>query len=260
VRNLLTQGSDGTDPWCDRLRTWNVAEHLPDLEVEDFVTAAPFATAPWLLPTESSSVLSQPNVGRILTELRMALWVTAPARGGGTRNQAQLHPWIAGMLVSALAHRGPDPRLPSYTEQFESLLKDPDTFDDPARRAYCQLALGRIGDVVDALTASFDHEPHQYWIDRLRLITQAPNNMPLDQDSAVLYTALVNADIEHAPTGRTAVRNIVTRLVAASWLYQDPFAVPDKAQHTTITKSYAELAPLSQRPDVAALHTAAMIF
>jgi hypothetical protein len=256
---LVPAGHNRSDPWHARLKKWRITDQLPDIEVEEFVTAAPFATAPWLLSAKSSSLISRPQVGRILTELRTALWITAPADGGGVPNHAELHPWIAGTLVSALAYRDSDPPFPSYTRQFEALLEDRDTFDDPTRRAYCQLALGRIGEVVDAFTASFDQDPHQAWIDRLRLVTRAPNSMPLDRDGADLYTELVEADIRHAPTNRSPVRNIVTRLVAASWLYHDPFAMPDKAQRAIMAKAYAELAPLSQRPDVAALHTAATL-
>jgi len=45
--------------------------------------------------------------------------------------------------------------------------------------------------------------------------------------------------------------------VVASWLAANPFAMPDPAQLQIIGNSYRDLAPMSQRPDVAALHLAA---
>jgi len=249
----------GADLWRDRLDDARIAQHLPDIGIDEFVTAAPFATAPWLVPAEAASLISRPHVGRILTELRTALWVTAPTHGGGTPDYAELHPWIARTLVCALAARDAAPNGPSYTAQFEALLNDPDTLGDPSRNAYCQLALGQISEVVNSFEASFDRGPHQEWIDRLKLVARAPDNKPLDQDCAELYRELVNADISNTPQGRTPVGNIFTRLVAASWLAANPFAMPDPDQKVIIVHAYGELPPLSRRPDVAALYMAAQL-
>lgn len=243
----------GADPWRERLAGLRLAQRLPDVGIDEFVTAAPFATAPWLLPHDATSLIMRPHVGRILTELRIALWITASTRRGVTPNDAELHPWIARTLVSALARNGT-----SYREQFEALLDDPDTSGDPTRTAYCQLALGRIGEVVDAFAASFDHGPHQEWIDRLELVTGAPDNQPLDRSCAELYEELVTTTIDKTSRDRSAVGNIITRLVTARWLAANPFAVPDPTQRDIIQHAYGEeLPPLSRRPDVAALYEAA---
>ncbi|MGH3852974.1 MAG: hypothetical protein ACRDR6_05640 [Pseudonocardiaceae bacterium] len=250
----------GADPWHERLASLRLARHLPDIGIDEFVAAAPFATAPWLIPHNATSLISRPHVGRILTELRTALWSTtlgniAPENGSGTPNYGALHPWIARTLVSALARRD---TAPSYPEQFEALLNDPDTFNDPVRKAYCQLALGRIGEVVDAFEASFDQGPHQDWIDRLKLVTRAPDDHPLDRDCGELYKQLVTTNVSKTPHDRSPA-NTITRLITASWLAANPFAMPDPALRDVIAHAYQELPPLSRRPDVAALYEAARL-
>jgi hypothetical protein len=132
------------DLWYERLARLRLTRHLPDIGIDEFVSAAPFATAPWLLPHNATSLISQPHVGRILTELRTALWGTVPKHKGVTPNYSELHPWLARTLVSALARRDAVSHHSSYADQFEALLNDPDTLGDPARTGYCQLALGRI--------------------------------------------------------------------------------------------------------------------
>lgn len=198
------------DPWRERVAGLRLAQRLPDVGIDEFVTAAPFATAPWLLPHDATSLITRPHVGRILTELRTALWITASTRRGATPNDAELHPWVARTLVYALARNAT-----SYRDQFEALLHDPDTSGDPVRTVYCQLALGRLSDVVDAFEASFDHGPHQEWIDRLELIARAPDNQPLDHSCAELYEALVTTTIDKTPRDRSAAGNTITRLVTA---------------------------------------------
>ncbi len=137
---------------------------------------------------------------------------------------------------------------------------DPDTSGDPVRTVYCQLALGRLSDVVDAFEASFDHGPHQEWIDRLELIARAPDNQPLDHSCAELYEALVTTTIDKTSRDRSAAGNTITRLVTARWLAANPFAVPDPTQRDIIQHAYGEeLPPLSRRPDVAALYEAARL-
>lgn len=245
------------DQWRARLDDLRLAQRLPDVSIEEFVTAAPFATAPWLVPAEATSLIPHPQVGRILTELRTALWVTAHARGRGTADPAELHPWVARTLVSALAARRECPDRPSYDDQFKALLGDPETQSDMARKAYCQLALGQLSDVVDAFESDFDQGPHQDWIDRLELVARAPDNKPLDRDRATLFQDLIDMDVANRPGGRSTVGNVVTRLVAALWLASDPFVMPDPAQRDHIANGFGELPRLSRRADVDALYTAA---
>lgn len=260
ARDVLGSANPAADTWRERLDSLRLARHLPGVSIDEFVTAAPFATAPWLIPHNATSLISRPNVGRILTELRTALWSIAPKQGGVTPNYGELHPWIARTLVSALARRDTAPDRPSYPEQFEALLNDPDTFGDPARKAYCQLALGRIGEVVDAFEASFDQGPHQEWIDRLELVTRAPDDQPLDRSCGELYEKLVTTNVGTTPCGRSPAGNIITRLITARWLAANPFAMPDPDLRDIIRHAYGEeLPPLSRRPDVAALYEAARL-
>lgn len=223
-------------------------------EMDELISAASFATAPWLVPAEATSVVTHPRLGRILTELRTSLWVIAPSDGGATANYAELNPWLAGTLVSALTERAAGAGLPSFTDQFTALLEDPDTAEDPARRAYCQLALGQVGAVVSAFTASFDTEPHLAWTNRLRLVTRAPDNLPLTRCGVGLYDELVNQHIATTPPQRPPIGNIVTRLVIAKWLTANPFAVPDPTLRDVITDAYQDLRGQSRRPDVGDLH------
>lgn len=254
ARDGLEGPSDG--PWYARLTELGLADRLLDVRIEDFVTAAPFATAPWLIPTSATSRISQPHVARILTELRTALWVTAPADGGVTTDHVTLHPWIAANLTSALARR-PNESGPSYAQQFAALRDDPDTATDPVRTAYCQLALGQIGAVVTQFETDFDRVPHQDWLDRVKLVAHAPNAQPLERNYRQLYEELVNLDIAGKSRGRTEIRNNVTRLIAAGWLAANPFAVRGQEQNNEIANALAALARASQRPDVSALYEAA---
>lgn len=246
------------EAWHARVRALRLTKHLPDFGVAEFVTAAPFATAPWLVPAEATSLVSRPQVGQILTELRTALWVIAPDHNGGTEDHCELHPWIARNLISALAARCTTPDTDSYESQFQALLDDPDTQHDPVRTAYCQLALGHISDVISFFEASFNRCPHQQWVDRLRLVTRAPDSRALDRDCAALYQELVTTDTRNNPQGRSPVGNIVTQLVVARWLAANPFATPDPDLKPIIEKAYVPgLLAWNRRPDVAALIHAA---
>lgn len=247
---------DETAAWRDRLTQARLAQHLQDLGLDDFIASAPFATAPWLVPADTAGLAPRPQVGRILTELRAALWVTAPVHSGPTPDCAELHPWIGRTLVTALA-RLHDGAPSSYTDQFESLLGDPHTRTDPVRTAFCQLALGRVSEVVTYFTECFDGLPHQEWTDQLWLVTRAPDDKPLDKDCRKLYDELVDADNTSCPTDRSPVRNNVARLVAASWLVANPFAVRDPYLESIIDSACRGLESLSRRGDVAALGVAA---
>ena len=233
-----------------------LTSHLPDIGVEEVVSAAPFATAPWLVHTDSD-LTAQAYVGRILTELRTALWVVAPDRDGGTPDHAELQPWIARTLLAALAERPRANGEPSYTQQFEALLGDPATKADPVRTAYCRLALGRFADVVDYFEAIFQDVPHQRWIDQLELATSAPDDKPLDQDCGEICDELVAEDVGATGADRTTVRNTVARLVAARWLLANPFTTPTSTLRDIVVNSYEGLVRESHRSDVAPLGIAA---
>jgi hypothetical protein len=251
------ESAPDAQPWRTRLaEVWPARRTLdgPTTDTDELISAASFATAPWLVPATATSVVTHPRLGRILTELRTSLWVTAPPDGGATADYAQLHPWLAGTLVSALTERTPAQGLPSYTDQFTALLEDPDTAQDPVRTAYCRLALGQFGVVASAFTSTFDTEPHRVWTGRLRLVTQAPDNLPLGRDTAALYHELVSRHVETTPPERHPIGNIVTRLVVATWLAANPVAMPDPELLGVIADAYQDLRGESRRPDVRDLH------
>jgi hypothetical protein len=241
----------GSSRWLQVLKQARLTDHLSDLDLDDFVTAAPFATAPWLVPHDAATLTCQPSVGRILTELRTAMWVSGPDRGAVVTGQACLHPWIGRALVAALVQRDAAANW-SYAEQFRALLAD--SGGDPVREAYCQLALGEIGDVVDLFGRTFDAWPHQEWVERLNLVVSVPDELPRDRTSAELYDELVRKANRHAAPG--PLTHTIARLVVASWLAADTFARPDPAQLRIIEHCYRELAPKSPRSDVSALHLA----
>jgi len=249
--------ADEAAVWKARLAPAQLGQHLKGLSLDDFIASAPFATAPWLVPAGAAALAPRPQVGRILTELRAALWVTVPSHRGPTPERVELHPWIGRTLVTALA-RLPNGAHPSYTDQFEALLADPHTMKDPARAAFCRLALGRTCEVVDYFAECFDTCPHQEWVRRLWLVTRAPDDKPLDQNSRELYDELVEDSIAKSPTDGLTVRNNVARLVIASWLIANPFAVRDQSYlESNIESACRGLASLSRRGDVAALEAAA---
>ncbi|MER7082505.1 hypothetical protein SAMN02982929_02427 [Saccharopolyspora kobensis] len=238
----------------ERLEELRLSHHLVDVGIEEFVTAAAWATAPWLVPAESAGLVSQPKIGRILTELRTALWVIAPERRGGTEDHTVMHPWIARTLLSALAARTGEP---SYAAQFRAMLDDSSVRRDPERHAYCLLALGEFSTVVDVLEERFDRIPHQDWVDLLTLVTGAPDDKPLHLGHDALYQALVDEDLRGGTGDRSMVRNVLARLVAAAWLLANPLVGPDDERKRLVAQCFRELAPLSRRSDVAALYEAA---
>jgi hypothetical protein len=224
------------DPWHDRLAELSLTAQVKNVTVSDFVTAAPFATAPWLIPVAADGLVHQPHVVTIIEELRNALWVTARTAGENVTDQVTLHPWLATNLVCALAARDDHP---SYVDQFAALLADQ---DDDLRRAYCQLALEQIVEVVTLFEQDFNQRPHDEWVDRLTVVVHAPNNLPRDRGVDELYGRLVEIDREHGPQDRTELRNIVARLIAASWLAADPFTVRSPDQNTEIVSTLQDLA------------------
>jgi hypothetical protein len=261
------QGADSRDSgaplWRTRLNEARLAEHLraDGIDIDQFIDAAPFATAPWLVPDSATSRINQPDVGQILTELRTALWVTVPQDGGGTAEYAVLHPWIAGALSAALVQRDERAGRPTYSEQFAVLLQDPDTAADFARTAYCRLALSDLStgsaEVGAAFAESFDQVPHREWIRQLKLAARAPVRFRRDLTGWELYLSLVDAG-PAATAPSSPVENVVRRLLTAEWLNTDPFAVPDHQDiRRTIHDEYTALARLSQRADVRELRKAA---
>ncbi|HEX5121093.1 MAG TPA: hypothetical protein VFW65_38395 [Pseudonocardiaceae bacterium] len=258
-RNALHPSLLGTglESWRSRVDDLRLTAHLSNIDVDDAVSAAPFATAPWLVHTDSANLVAQAHVGRILTELRTALWVIAPDQSGGTPDRVELHPWIARTLLAALAEPTTSEGKSSYEKQFEALLSDPATRADPVRTAYCQLALGRIAEVVGHFEASFQDLPHQSWIDQLELVTSAPDDKPLGRDCDDIYDELVAEDVSATGVDRTTVRNTVARLIAARWLVANPFTTPTSTLRDIIVNSYEGLVRESHRSDVAPLETAA---
>jgi hypothetical protein len=271
VRDVLRpfdRGRPEAGQWQERLARLRLRRHLGDISIEEFVSAAPFATAPWLIPADATSPASAPHVSRILTELRSALWVLAPSRrgdiagywltaptGGGTALNAELHPWVARTLAAALAARDHTASQPSYQDQFETLLADPATAADPVRKAYCQLALGQVSAVVDYFTEVFDRRPHQAWIGQLRLVALAPDNRSVDQRATELFDTLVSEDVERNPS-RSDLGNIVTRLLIRLWLAKNPFVMPDRSIWSGIADDYSDLRSKTRR-DVSPLTNAA---
>src|SRR5260370_20222097 len=235
-------------PWHERLGKLRLLDHIPNFTIDDVVAAAPFATAPWLVPHDASSLIAHRQVGRILTELRTALWVSVP------RDNAELHPWLASNLNLALARSEPVPNRPSYEVQFKALLGDQEAGEEAERRAYCQLALADISNVVDLLVTIFDKVPHREWFRQVMLITRAPDNLEIGSTSDVLYAELVGTDNDRRPGPEPVIRNSIIRLVAARWLQANPFTMPDPELRATIKDCCASLRALSRRPDVGDLN------
>lgn len=259
ARDLLgpdEAADQANDLWHRRLKALKLVDHLPELSIDDIVTAAPFATAPWLIPASAMSRSSQPYVGRILTELRTALWVTTRAEGE-LASHVTLHHWVAANLVSALADRKPSGGGSPYDDQFGALSDDVDGSEYPMRLAYCQLALGKVADVITLFEEKFDKIPHEEWVSSLSFVVHAPDTLPPGRSYRQLYEELVGTDIAQGPQPRTVVRNNVARLIVASWLTANPFAVRGQDQNNEIANAFQALASLSQRPDVDALYDAA---
>ncbi|MGW3959476.1 hypothetical protein ACWED2_06605 [Amycolatopsis sp. NPDC005003] len=243
ARDLL--GDNGPGPW----QSWLSELGLSAVEMDELVAAAPFATAPWLVQPRAEGATVQPRIGTILTELRASLWVRASGHDG-TQDQVTLHPWLAGNLTSALARRDDD--APGYRAQFTALRTIVGT--DDVRRAYCLLALGEFPAVVDLFERDFPDLPHLQWLDRLTLVVHAPDNQPLTSGYDELREQLVKADREHQPD-RTPLRSELARLIAASWLVTNPFAVRGSAQNRDIELALVNLSRTSERADTAHLYT-----
>lgn len=239
ARDVL--GAGGPGPWP----SWLSELGLSTVDVDELVTAAPFATAPWLVQPRAEGAVVRPRVGPILTELRASLWVRA-----GEGDQVTLHPWLAGNLTSALARR--DDGAAGYRAQFAALQATAGT--DDVRRAYCLLALGDFPAVVDLFERDFPRLPHLKWLDRLTLVVHAPDDQPLGTGYDELREQLVKADREHQPD-RTPPRSELARLLAACWFATNPFAVRGSAQNRDIELALVNLSRASERADTAHLHT-----
>lgn len=265
ARNALDPSPHAQDPanvWRTRLEKSQLDKKLRDTTIPELLRTAAFATAPWLVPADGVNAVLRLRVGRILTELRTTLWVMAPS-SEATTNYAELHPWIAQTLISALVASSDNPDWPSYEKQFGQLLGDyvrdtqTETDDELLLRiAYCQLALGKVTVVIDHVTEMFGQRPYQMWIDQLRLITRAPCDRPFREKSDDLFKELVNDDVTNRPE-RTETRNVIARLLIALWLARNPFAVPDRQHWDLISEEYRRLGGLASGPDVAGLNNAA---
>jgi hypothetical protein len=245
-RDVLAAASspDGGNPWVERLRELGL---LQAFDANELVAAAPFATAPWLVSPAADSPSSESRIGIILTELRDALWVGAPAGLAATADQAELHPWLARTLNSALAWS--DGQIPAlYNLQFNKLLNDQVNGAEPVRRAYCHLALGNFSEAVDFLVDSFDKIAHGDWIGQLMLITGAPDNMALTVRSKRTYEHLVTRYAQEHPSDGSPSRLPIARLTAAQWLQANRFTVPDPELDKIVQDSLATLKQQSKLP------------
>lgn len=241
-------------PPYPRLAALRLTEHVDGVDIEDFVTAAPFATAPWLIPVSTEGRANQPLVGVILTELRTSLWVAALSDAQAiTPNQGVLHPWVELNLVAALSRR--DGGQPTYVDQFTLLRDDPDTRNDPVRRAYGMCALGQSAEVVSFFDEQFDRIPHRTWLERLLLVIRAPNHLPSDVGCLALHDEVVKAATAGKPAG-TEVRNSIARLVAAGWLLQDRSSAREPALDGVIVTALTHLANKSRLGDIQPLQKA----
>jgi hypothetical protein len=253
ARDVLASGTAVTaDRWREVLRTLRLTDHLNGIDLEHFISAAPFVTAPWLVPHDTASLISQPEVGGILTELRTAMWINGPRTDGPAADYAHLQSWVGRLLIAALIQRGTDAAV-SYPTQFKALLAD--SRGDATQEAYCRLALGEVDEVVVQFVEDFHRVAHQDWVDMLRFVTSAPDQLPASRTSGDLYHDVVtHLDSLQLPD---PLAHTVTRLTVASWLAANPFAIPDPALWRIIENSYRDLAPMSRRSDVSALHLAA---
>ncbi|HEV2634025.1 MAG TPA: hypothetical protein VGX23_02690 [Actinocrinis sp.] len=257
--------------WQRRMLEMGLADLNPRIAFEDFIAAAAFATAPWLISAETVRRVGQLGIGQILTALRGALWVIAGPQDGATLQYAQMNPWISRGLQYALADRGKTAPATGpgasggagthpgrYQQSFELLLADPDTAADETRVAYCRLALGQVHESSDYLIRTFDEVPHEAWVDRLALVASAPDNLSLDRTVRELYHELGDSRTRPARAGaQSRTANTIRRLLVAGWLAGNTLAVPDAELFSQMADSYRLLAAMSQQGDVAALYRAA---
>ncbi|ALG08789.1 hypothetical protein [Kibdelosporangium phytohabitans] len=237
-----------------RLAALRLTGHVDGVSIEDFVTATPFATAPWLIPVSTEGRADQPLVGVILTELRTSLWVAALSDAQAiTPNRAVLHPWVEMNLVAALSRR--DGGQPTYVDQFTLLRDDPDTRNDPVRRAYGMCALGQIAEVVAFFDEQFDKIPHRAWLERFLLVVRAPNALPPTAGCLASHDEVVMVATAADPAG-TEVRNSIARLVAAGWLLQDRSSAREPALDSVIVAALTHLANNSRQGDIQPLQKA----
>lgn len=275
ISRLDGPGRKGESAWLERLEKLRLTRHVQDIDIREFVTAAPYATAPWLMPADAAEEHLPRQVGRIITELRTALWVTVQGDDRGGPGRTKLHPWVARMLTSALAARpGSDangylPRFRAFLASMPSTNAEDKPLSDVTREMYCHLALDHFDDVVDHFKEKFDVEPHQSWIDRLSLVASAPGYHSLTKDSEDVFRELTGGRRERQRDGRQdpsaqavvvderAIENIVVRLVAAERLASDPFAVPDPRLKDRIVNIYRRELPPLGTSDVSAFYSAA---
>ncbi|HEV2779461.1 MAG TPA: hypothetical protein VGX25_08665 [Actinophytocola sp.] len=169
------------------------------------------------------------------------LWLVYESDEKGS--QYVLNPWLRRLLLLKLAAR--DDTSPIGWTQVHTRCRDLREKQGHSTDArYHDLALGDIAAVVahlrapfDSLTSPFDLETAKQWLKEFDAITAAPNRLPNQEDPRVQVEELIR-DLE--PIG--SFEMAMPRLVAASWISNDPLGDPRNTLRPVIASAYEHLA------------------
>lgn len=160
---------------------------------------------------------------------------------GTADDHAVLHPLLRRLLLRRLSRRD-DTVPPTWAHVYELLRASSSDSRDETDTMYYSLALGDVQYVATRLERSLDNLDASRWLQLLRSVTAAPNQLDHRQSLHQQLAALTRwADPDREPIGSIA------QLVATSWICSDPLSASHRqglyqrmAEHLhTIARYYA---------------------
>ncbi|GAA2776874.1 hypothetical protein GCM10010470_07080 [Saccharopolyspora taberi] len=208
---------------------------LQDFNITQRRTLAVFAAAPDLELATRSAVRAAGTDDGIgpLREVRSRLW-----SGTDDDNRLSLHPWLRRLLLHELASRAEDDEESWQVVHARHRDHHRDQ-GNTAQSLYHALALEDLGAVVDDLRTRFEriHAENDVrpWVQRLDLITSAPNRISGDRAPRDRVEELVLGTVSPQDAN-------LGRLVAAKWLLSDPLGDPGRSLHNVVRIGFERLA------------------
>ncbi|GGI88216.1 hypothetical protein GCM10011581_26670 [Saccharopolyspora subtropica] len=229
MRLVLKHRAAGAAPLAERARDYL----LRDFDAAQREVLVGLSAAPNLeLATRAEVRLGSDGAAGVLHEIRSRLWSVLDHE-----NRLALHPWLRRLLLHELANR-PDDHPQRWVVVHTRHREHHRDNGNTALALYHALALQDLGAVVAHLQQRFEQisteaDVHP-WLQRLELITAAPNRLPTDREPREQVEQLVRA----AP----AANANLARLVAAKWLMSDPLGDPGRTLRGIVRSEFEQLA------------------
>lgn len=216
----------------------SLAERARDYLLQDFDPAqrevlVGLSAAPNLeLATRAEVRLGSDDDAGALHEVRTRLWTVLDRE-----NRLALHPWLRRLLLHELANR-PDDHPERWVVVHDRHRQHHRENGNTALALYHALALQDLGAVVAHLQRQFEEIDTEAdvrpWLERLDLITAAPNRLRTDREP--------REQVEELARTVPAADGDLARLVAAKWLMSDPLGDPGRTLRGIARSEFEQLA------------------